>query len=54
LSAIASGNVVYVTGLFNLGAVGTVVWTKLLNEPGLRQRLPATAFMAFGDLLIAA
>jgi uncharacterized membrane protein len=54
-SAIASGNVGYVTALFKLGAVGTVVWaTLLLNEPGLRQRLPATAVMAFGGLLIAA
>jgi uncharacterized membrane protein len=54
-SAIASGNVGYVTALFKLGAVATVVWaTLLLNEPGLRQRLPATAVMACGALLLAA
>jgi uncharacterized membrane protein len=54
-SAIASGNVGYVTALFKLGSVGTVVWAALLlNEPGLRQRLPPTAVIAVGGLLIAA
>jgi uncharacterized membrane protein len=54
-SAIASGNVGYVTALFKSGAVGAVVWAPLLlNEPGLQRRLPATAVMAVGGLLIAA
>jgi drug/metabolite transporter (DMT)-like permease len=42
-SAIALGYVGYVTALFKLGAVFTVVWgALLLKELGLRERLPDT------------
>jgi len=52
-TAIAIGYVGYVTALFKLGAVFTVVWSAwLLRERGLRQRLPATIAMAIGGLLI--
>ena len=54
-TAIAVGYVGYVTALFKLGAVFTVVWgALLLNEQGLRQRFPATLLMVLGGLLIAA
>ena len=53
-SAIALGYVGYVTALFKLGAILTVVWgALLLKEHGLRERLPATAVMVSGGLLIA-
>ncbi|HJZ48919.1 MAG TPA: DMT family transporter [Roseiflexaceae bacterium] len=53
-SAIALGYVGYVTALFKLGAIFTVVWgALLLKEHGLRERLLATIVMAFGGLLIA-
>jgi uncharacterized membrane protein len=53
-SAIAVGYVGYVTALFKLGAIFTVVWgAVLLKEYGLRERLPATVVMALGGLLIA-
>ena len=53
-SAIALGYVGYVTALFKLGAILTVVWgALLLKEHGLRERLPATAVMVIGGLLIA-
>src|SRR6266508_3724823 len=53
-SAIALGYVGYVTALFKLGAVFTVVWgALLLKEPGLRERLPATLVIVIGGLLIA-
>ena len=52
-TAIALGYVGYVTALFKLGAVFTVLWSAwLLHEHGLRQRLPATIVMAIGGLLI--
>lgn len=53
-SAIALGYVGYVTALFKLGAVFTVIWAALLlKEHGLRKRLPATVVMVIGGLLIA-
>jgi uncharacterized membrane protein len=53
-TAIALGYVGYVTALFKLSAVFTVVWSAwLLREHGLRQRLPATIAMAIGGLLIS-
>ncbi len=53
-SAIALGYVGYVTALFKLGAVFTVVWgALLLKEPRLRERLPGTVVMVIGGLLIA-
>ncbi len=52
-TAIAQGYVGYVTALFKLSAVFTVLWSfLLLHERGLRQRLPATAAMVLGGLLI--
>lgn len=53
-SAIAIGLVGYVTAIFKLGAVFTVLWAAfLLHEHGLRQRLPAALLLAIGGLLIA-
>ena len=53
-TAIAQGYVGYVTALFKLSALFTVLWSVLLlHERGLRQRLPATIVMALGGLLIA-
>ncbi len=53
-SAIALGYVGYVTALFKLGAILTVVWgALLLREHELRERLLATAVMVIGGLLIA-
>jgi uncharacterized membrane protein len=53
-SAIALGYVGYVTALFKLGAIFTVLWgALLLKEHGLRERLPATSVMVLGGLLIA-
>jgi uncharacterized membrane protein len=53
-TAVALGYVAYVTALFKLGAVLTVVWARLLlGELGLRQRLPGSIVMAAGAFLIA-
>lgn len=53
-TAIALGYVGYVTALFKLSAVLTVVWAALLlGEQGLRRRFPAAIVMAVGGLLIA-
>ncbi len=53
-SAIAPDYVGYVTALFKLGAIFTVVWAALLlKEHGLRERLAATGVMILGGLLIA-
>ena len=53
-SAIALGYVGYVTALFKLGVVFTVVWgALLLKEHGLREHLLATVVMVIGGLLIA-
>ena len=53
-TAIALGYVGYVTALFKLSAVLTVVWAALLlDEQGLHRRLPAAIVMAVGGLLIA-
>ncbi len=53
-SAIALGYVGYVTALFKLGVVFTVVWgSLLLKEHGLREHLLATVVMVIGGLLIA-
>jgi len=47
------GLVGYVTTLFRLSAVFTVVWGAIvLKEPGLRQRLPASLVMVVGAILI--
>jgi drug/metabolite transporter (DMT)-like permease len=52
-TAISLGLVGYVTTLFRLSAVFTVVWGAwLLKESGLRQRLPASALMVVGAILI--
>jgi drug/metabolite transporter (DMT)-like permease len=52
-TAISLGLVGYVTTLFRLSAVFTVVWGAwLLKESGLRQRLPASALMVLGAILI--
>jgi len=53
-TAIALGYVGYVTALFKLGDIFTVVWSAwLLHERGLRQRLPAAIVMAIGGLLVS-
>jgi uncharacterized membrane protein len=53
-TAIALGYVGYVTALFKLGAVFTVLWSALLlREQGMRQRLTGTIVMAIGGLLVA-
>jgi drug/metabolite transporter (DMT)-like permease len=53
-SAIALGFVGYVTALFKLSAVLTVVWARLvLHEGHLRQRLLGTSVMLAGGALIA-
>lgn len=52
-TAFSLGLVGYVTTLFRLSAVFTVIWAAwLLKEPGLRQRLPASALMVVGAVLI--
>ncbi len=52
-AAIAGGIVGYVTALFKLGAVATVVWSGLLlGERGLRKKLP-TLMMVLGSALVA-
>lgn len=53
-TAFSLGLVGYVTTLFRLSAVFTVLWSAwLLGEPGLRQRFPASLVMAVGAILIA-
>lgn len=52
-TAISLGLVGYVTTLFRLSAVFTVIWGAwLLGESGLRQRLPASIIMVVGAVLI--
>jgi drug/metabolite transporter (DMT)-like permease len=53
-SAIALGLVGYVTALFKLAAVFTIVWAWLfLGEENVRQRLLGTGVMLIGGILIA-
>jgi drug/metabolite transporter (DMT)-like permease len=53
-TAIGLGPVGYVTTLFRLSAVFTVIWGAwLLRESGLRQRLPASMVMVAGAILIS-
>lgn len=53
-SAIAVGLVGYVTALFKLSAVLTVLWGWLfLNEEGVRQRLLGALVMVVGGVLVA-
>ncbi len=52
-TALSLGLVGYVTTLFRLSAVFTVIWGAwLLGEPGFRQRLPASVLMVAGAILI--
>jgi drug/metabolite transporter (DMT)-like permease len=52
-TAMSLGFVGYVTTLFRLSAVFTVLWGAwLLRESGLRQRLPASLVMVIGAVLI--
>ena len=53
-TAIALGLVGYVTALFKLGAVFTIVWAWLfLGEGNIRQRLLGASVMVVGGALIA-
>lgn len=53
-SAIALGLVGYVTALFKLSAVFTIVWAWLfLGEGNVRQRVLGTLVMLAGGALIA-
>jgi len=53
-TAIGLGPVGYVTTLFRLSTVFTVIWGAwLLRESGLRQRLPASMVMVTGAILIS-
>ncbi|TME02263.1 MAG: hypothetical protein E6I80_20275, partial [Chloroflexi bacterium] len=53
-SAIAFGLVGYVTALFKLSAVLTILWAKLfLGEGNVRQRLLGAVVMVVGGILIA-
>lgn len=53
-TAIATGLVGYVTALFKLGAVLTVLWARLfLGEGRLRQRLLGAVVMVAGGTLVA-
>jgi drug/metabolite transporter (DMT)-like permease len=53
-TAYALGLVGYVTTLFKLSAVMTVLWSRLfLHEYGLALRLPASLVMVIGAILIA-
>jgi len=52
-TAFSLGPVGYVTALFRLSTVFTVLWgTWLLREPGFRHRLPASGVMVAGTILI--
>ncbi|MGH2521217.1 MAG: EamA family transporter [Anaerolineales bacterium] len=54
-TAFSLGLVGYVTTLFRLSAVFTVIWGAwLLGESGFRQRLPASILMVVGAILIVA
>ncbi len=53
-TAIAQGNVGYVTALFKLSSVFTVLWAGMfLKEENLRQRLLGTGIMIAGGVLVA-
>lgn len=53
-TAFSLGPVGYVTTLFRMSTVFTVIWgALLLHEPGLHQRLPASAIMIAGAILIS-
>jgi len=53
-TAFSLGLVGYVTTLFKLSTILTVLWAAwLLKEGGLRQRLPASLIMVVGALLIS-
>lgn len=53
-TALSLGLVGYVTTLFRLSAIFTVIWSAVfLKESGLRQRLPASMVMVVGAILIA-
>jgi len=53
-TAFSLGRVGYVTTLFRLSAVFTVIWGAwLLREPRIQQRLPASIMMVAGAILIA-
>jgi len=53
-TAIALGLVGYVTALFKLSAVLTILWAQLfLDEGNIRQRLFGAAVMVAGGILIA-
>lgn len=53
-TAIALGPVAYVTALFKLSAVLTVIWAKLfLGEGNMQARLLGTIVMVLGGLLVA-
>ena len=53
-TAIAQGYVGYVTAIFKLSAVLTILWAKLLlGEGSLRSRLPGACVMLLGAALIA-
>jgi len=53
-TALSLGLVGYVTTLFRLSAILTVLWSSwLLGESGLQQRLPASALMVVGAILIS-
>ena len=53
-TAFSLGFVGYVTTLFRLSAVFTVIWSAwLLGESGLRQRLPASIVMVVGAIVIS-
>lgn len=53
-TAFSLGFVGYVTALFKLSALMTVLWSFLfLKERGLAQRLPASMMMVIGVILIA-
>ena len=54
-TALALGLVGYVTTLFKLSAILTILWTRIfLGEGHLRERLPGASVMLLGGLLIAA
>ena len=53
-TAIALGLVGYVTALFKLSSILTILWARLfLGEGNLRQRLLGTLIMLVGGALIA-
>ncbi len=53
-TAFSLGFVGYVTTLFRLSTMMTVIWGSLfLKEPGLTQRLPSSLVMVAGAILIA-